>query len=87
LFGKPPKVKKIPQQVRNFFQFPHDNWRNGTLRGKFPGGNFGIIMKNPLNDKPEVQFPVQNKKTKTQLEIQIAELQLRQQQTTKQLKL
>ena len=86
LFGKPPKVKKIPQQVRNFFQFPQDNWGNGTLRGKFPDGNFGIIMKNP-NDKPEVQFPVQNKKTKTQLEIQIAELQLRQQQTTKQLKL
>ena len=43
-------------------------------------------MKNPLNDKPEVQFPVQNKTKKTQLEIQIAELQLRQQQITKQLK-
>jgi hypothetical protein len=86
LFGKPPKVKKIPKRVENFFQFPHDNWRNGTLRGKFPGGNFGIIMKNP-NDKPEVQFPVQNKTKKTQLEVQIAELQLREQQITQQLKL
>ena len=43
-------------------------------------------MKNP-NDKPEVQFPVQNKNKKTQLEVQIAELQLREQQITKQLKL
>ena len=44
-------------------------------------------MKNPLNDKPEAQFPVQNKKTqKTQLEIQIAELQRREQQITQQLK-
>jgi hypothetical protein len=43
-------------------------------------------MKNP-NDKPEVQFPVQNKTKKTQLEIQIAELQQREQQIAKQLKL
>ena len=44
-------------------------------------------MKNPLNDKPEVQFPVQNKTKKTQLEVQIAELQQREKQITKQLKL
>ena len=43
-------------------------------------------MKNSLNDKPEVQFPVQNKSKKTQLEIQIAELQQREQQLTQQLK-
>jgi len=48
---------------------------------------FRFHMKNLVIDKQRVQFPNQNKTKKTQLEIQIAELQNQEQQIQKQLKL
>jgi len=43
-------------------------------------------MKNIVIDNQGVQFPEQNKTKKTQLEIQLAELQKQEQQISKQLK-
>jgi hypothetical protein len=82
------KSEKIPKQVQNFYQSPPPLGSTPSLKRR---RLINSLMKIDMNDKRNqnngVQFPEQNKTKKTQLEIQIAELQQREQQLTKQLKL